>query len=117
MKIDMRFSGGNLRDSVDRKRFEEILLQGLHRFRHRVKQVTLYLEDVNGPKGGIDKHCRCVLHLRRAQPIVVRDRDQCLTTLVYRVTGRSKNALRQKFNRKSRTPSIRRTQVLPAEAV
>jgi hypothetical protein len=46
----------SLRDLVvERIRF------GLRRFSTRVPRATVQLSDLNGPRGGIDKHCRIEL--------------------------------------------------------
>jgi len=82
--------------------FENILLGTLERFQHRLKQVYLYIEDLNGPRGGVDKQCRCVLHLRRMPPIVVQDRDESLTSLIHRVANRAAYALSQKTDRRNK---------------
>ena len=42
-----------LREYVERK-----LKLALDRFDHRLDRVQVHLEDVNGPRGGLDKHCR-----------------------------------------------------------
>jgi ribosomal subunit interface protein len=43
----------DLRQYVDRR-----LGLALDRFDHRIERVQVRLEDVNGPRGGVDKHCR-----------------------------------------------------------
>ena len=42
-----------LREYIERK-----LQLSLDRFDHRLDRVRVRLEDVNGPRGGLDKHCR-----------------------------------------------------------
>jgi ribosome-associated translation inhibitor RaiA len=42
-----------LREYVDRR-----LGLALDRFAHRIERVQVRLEDVNGARGGVDKHCR-----------------------------------------------------------
>jgi hypothetical protein len=43
----------------------------LGRFKRRITGVTVALEDLNGPRGGVDKRCRIVLGLRRDRTVVV----------------------------------------------
>ena len=45
-----------LRDAVDRR-----MAMIFGRFRERIGAVGVYLDDVNGPRGGIDKRCRVEL--------------------------------------------------------
>ncbi len=108
MQLTMRFSGGKRSDFGDHD-YEEVLLGSLERFGHRLKQVYLYIEDVNGPRGGIDKQCRCVLHLRRMPPVVVQDEDESMGALIQRVANRAAYALSQKVDRKSKRVKQNRT--------
>ena len=101
MQLTIRFSGGKPSDFGSHDS-EEILLSALDRFRHRLKQVYLYIENVNGPRGGIDKQCRCVLHLRRIPPVVVQDKDSCMNSLIHRVASRAVYALSQKADRQTK---------------
>src|SRR5690242_19075577 len=39
------------------------LASSLGRFERRIRQAIVWLEDVNGPRGGIDKQCRIEVHL------------------------------------------------------
>ena len=98
MQLNIRFSGGT-RSDFGYHDYEEILASSLERFQHRLKQVYLYVEDINGPRGGIDKQCRCVLHLRRMPPIVIQDQDETMGALLYRVANRASYALSQRVDR------------------
>lgn len=99
MQVQIRFSGGD-RQSFGVHDYEEMVATSLRRFEHQLRQVYLYLEDVNGPRGGIDKQCRCVLHLRRMPPIVITDQDESTTALLHRVLGRATYTLSQKADRR-----------------
>jgi hypothetical protein len=101
MQLTIRFSGGKRSDVGDQD-YEQVLLSSLERFRHRLKHVYLYIEDVNGPRGGIDKQCRCVLHLRRMPPVVIRDEDANMNALIHRVAKRAAYAMSQKADRKTK---------------
>ena len=81
--------------------WRERMSKALARFENRVQEVKLYVHDVNGPRGGEDLECRCVLHLKKMPPIVIQDRDASLHRLMLRVGSRLVHALTQKLDRKS----------------
>ncbi len=109
MDISIRFSGCK-RSDFPNQDFEDVLSSSLQRFRHRLKQIHFYLEDVNGPRGGVDKQCRCVLRLRRMAPIVIQDKDASTQSLLYRVANRAAHALSKQADRKvKRGRQIRRS--------
>ena len=116
MQLTIRFSGGK-RSDFGNHDFEEVVQTSLERFQHRLKQVYLYIEDVNGPRGGIDKQCRCVLHLRRMPPVVIQDQDDDMNALIYRVANRAAYALSQKTDRQNkrvlRNRSLRQEVLMP----
>ncbi len=87
------------------KLLEAVLVRQLSRFRRHLKQVQLFIDDVNGPRGGVDKHCRCVLHLRRMVPIVIRDADEHISALVFRVADRAAHTLSRRVGRRLSTRS------------
>lgn len=103
MNLTIRFSGGRRAD-FGAHDFEGIMTSSLRRFGHRLTHVNLYIEDINGPREGVDKQCRCVLHLRRLPPIVVQDHDESMFSLIHRVANRAAYALSQKTERSSRRP-------------
>ena len=100
MRLDIRFSGTKQNGNLNGK-LEAILLDSLERFQRRVRHVCVFIEDVNGPKGGIDKQCRCVVHLRKMPPIVIQDEDTDLVALVHRIANRASYTLSEKTKRSS----------------
>lgn len=101
MNFAVRFGSGQRAGFGDHN-IEDILTDSLERFAHRLKQVYLYIEDINGPRGGVDKQCRCVLHLRRMPPVVIQDQDESVRALIHRVANRAAYALSQQAGRKTR---------------
>lgn len=113
MNFTLRCSGGQ-RAEFGNHDFEGILLTALKRFSHQLKQVYLYMEDMNGPRGGIDKQCRCVLHLRRLPPIVIQDQDENMQALIHRVANRAAYTLSQSMDRKANRPQRKRRREIQA---
>lgn len=57
-------------DREFRARIDETLSAALEPVESCLEWVDLYVTDVNGPRGGPDKRCRVVVHLRTG-PVVV----------------------------------------------
>lgn len=70
MKIDVRLRGiehpESLRDHATRR----IHLQ-LSRFGPELSEVIVRISDLNGPRGGLDKHCRITLRGRRFRELIL----------------------------------------------
>jgi len=56
--------GNQLRDQLEKR-----LQFALGRFEPRIRQVSVDLEDLNGPRGGVDKSCRIAVHLNRGRTL------------------------------------------------
>ena len=67
-----------------RRRFEH----GLDHFTRYILRVRILLSDVNGPKGGADKHCLVQLQLRGAPEIVIKEEGVVLFSVIDRAAGR-----------------------------
>lgn len=112
MDMSFRFSGRR-RPSADPMKYTEILERALTKFRDRLSHVCVYVEDVNGPRGGVDLQCRCVLHLRRRPPVVIKDHADNLLALVRQVASRAVQVLSQKEVRRSRRATKERWRESP----
>ena len=102
MQLDIRSQGvavtGPVQENVERR-----LLFALARFGPRVRRVTVYLNDLNGPRGGVDKSGRFLARLDRAGEVVVEDQDADLTALVDRAADRLGRAVQRALERRRGT--------------
>ncbi len=60
MRIDVRFRGMQASEAL-RRHIERRVQRRLGRFEQALGSVRVCMEDVNGPKGGVDKRCLVTL--------------------------------------------------------
>jgi len=74
-----------LREFIDRR-----LHFALGRFGPAIDHVSVRVGDINGPRGGADKHCRIVVKLRASgsNPIAIDDNDEDLYAAVAQASDR-----------------------------
>jgi ribosome-associated translation inhibitor RaiA len=65
----------------------------------RVKQVSVRLTDVNGPRGGVDKRVTLKAVLPGAQPVVINQDDADLYAAIDRAAERLSHALARRLDR------------------
>lgn len=99
MELEIRRQDAHL-DSAMREFVERRINFALGPFEDRVSRVTVHLDDVNGPKGGVDKQCRILVSLRRASPVKVEDLDIDLASAVGRAADRAGNAVARRVERR-----------------
>jgi ribosome-associated translation inhibitor RaiA len=83
----------------------------LSRFADRIKSVTIRLEDLNGPKGGVDMNCRVNIQVLRHNEIALDVRDEGILAAIDRAAARAqrtvRRALDRRLERRSRRDSVR----------
>ena len=84
----------NLPDHIERR-----LRFALARFGDRVEKVIVFLQDRNGPKGGIDKVCRILAKVQGCGAIMATVADSDWTTAVDRATTRLGHTLSRQIGR------------------
>jgi len=80
-----------LRDIVERR-----ISFAVDRYKTQVKYISVYLADVNGPKGGVDKICQITADLDHGDPVMILEKgieieptvNRALSKLSYRVGRR-----------------------------
>ena len=82
------------------------LKTALGRYRAALATVQVRLSDINGPRGGIDKHCVIEVRGPALVPIVVRERDADLYVAIDRAAERLDRTVARRLAR-TRTLGVR----------
>lgn len=112
MRLELRTRGvdaaGELRDFLVGR-----LRPALARLGRRVGRVRVYLRDVNGPRGGLDKQCRVVVDLPPRGRVVVTGADADVRDAITATASRAGLAVKRRLQRR-RTRLRRRGRGMPA---
>ncbi|HVA01883.1 MAG TPA: HPF/RaiA family ribosome-associated protein [Terriglobia bacterium] len=71
----------------------------LRRFSHRVRRLRIYVADVNGPRGGVDKQCRVLLEVAPSGSLMLEETDVRLHEAMDRAAGRLRRCVRRELKR------------------
>jgi ribosome-associated translation inhibitor RaiA len=114
MQIEIRSLNEKI-SPAQRAYIERRLFYALGRFGSRVRRVMVRLEDLNGPRGGLDKRCHIEARLSRRGLLVVDVRDAELEPAVSRAAERMSRRLRDELTmrrdqrKRGRSPSAQRS--------
>ena len=98
MKLELRSHNIELREEV--KHYIERRLQfSLHRFERRVAHVTVWISDLNGHRGGIDKCCRVSARIVPIGEIVLRAISPSIHAAIDNAAGRLKLSVSRHLRR------------------
>ena len=93
-------SMGSALDEVHRDYLRRKLLRMLEKFGSAIERTSIRLEDVNGPRGGIDKRCQVKIVLRGLPSVYVDERDSSVQVAMDRALARANHAARQALQRR-----------------
>lgn len=101
MKLDIKSRhiecDEELRDYVNRR-----AAFALSRFGPDVRAVEVTLEDVNGPRGGVDQRCKLIVTLKReSEPVVCETTHSELRTAVDLSFGRASRSVARTLDRRA----------------
>lgn len=80
----------------------------LGRFSHSVLAVSVRLGDINGPRGGADKLCRIVVHLKNSSLVVVEELGGDIFRVIDKVADRVHQSVSRQVGRVKRAARGRR---------
>lgn len=92
MQLEIRRHNIRLDDHLEehiRRRVDFALGQ----FNSKITDVLVHVEDVNGPKGGVDKQCRIIVSLRGGKTVKIEDLAPDLIPVIDRATDRAGHAV------------------------
>ena len=112
MRTDIRGYHLTISDAL-RTHIERRLHFALSRFGARILHVTVRLEDVNGPLGGIDKQCRMVVALSGAGHVQAEVLDSECVSAVDRAADRIQRVVAREIERQHdfTVPHLRPTRI------
>lgn len=84
----------------DRSYIRRKLGMKLGKFAPSVERVSVRVEDVNGPRGGVDRECRVKVVLSGLPSVVVVERDASLAAAIDRALGGAERAVRRAVRRR-----------------
>lgn len=72
----------------------------LGKFAPAVERVSVRIEDVNGPRGGVDRECRVKVVLSGLPSVVVVERDASVAAAIDVALGAAERAVRRAVQRR-----------------
>lgn len=63
-------------------------------------RVGVWVSDLNGPRGGVDKACAIVVHVPQAETVRIEERDPDLYAAITRCAGRLAHAVERSTQRR-----------------
>ena len=98
MKTEIRAKGINQPQDFQEHVERRVALE-LSRFSEKLSGIIVWLEDVNGPKGGVDKHCRVKVSGPGVGPIVAEGRDTDMASAISRAIATAGRAASRSLRR------------------
>lgn len=87
MNVTLRTQGVELNEEL-RKKLDRKLMFALDRHQHWLVDVDVFLADVNGPRGGVDKLCQITATGKGAQKVRILEKSHNLLLGVNRAAQR-----------------------------
>ena len=101
-------SVGSVLDVADKDYLRRKLGRKLGKFASSIERTSVRVEDVNGPRGGVDKRCRIKVVLTGLPSVVVEERHHSLQAALDGALARTERAVRQTAQRRSMRPQRQR---------
>jgi ribosomal subunit interface protein len=87
-------------DDALHEHIEQRIYFAFSRFSPRISRVSVMVEDVNGPRGGIDKRCRIVVKLKRGGEVAVEATDADMSAAASAAADRAGRAVQRELERR-----------------
>lgn len=98
--MEIRLTARNVELSDDlREHIERRIYFALSRFGHRIRKVDVKVEDINGPRGGMDKRCSVIVRIAPGRRVAIEDSDSDILVAVDRAADRLGRAVAREIDR------------------
>jgi len=99
----IRMLGANL-DKDKRLQVRQKLNRKIGKFARAIERVSVRVNDINGPRGGIDQVCRIKVVLSNLSSVVVEAKDASLDVAIGRALAGTERAVRRSLQRRRMKP-------------
>lgn len=106
MKMTIHSNGIEV-DTLLREHIERRTLLSLSRLSERISRIEIYLSDLNGPRGGVDKYCKIEVHLTNLPAAVLDDLDSDVQRLIDRGLARITRLIAKRLERSRELQKLR----------
>jgi len=98
MQVDIQARHFSLTEAL-RNHAERRLRFALTCFDDHIQRVVIRLSDINGPKGGVDKHCHLQVVLSGLHDVVIEDTEADMYVAINRATDRAGRTVERRIGR------------------
>lgn len=98
MRVAIQSSGFEMTQAL-RSYTEHRLATALGWARRHTRKLAVWLSDVNGPRGGIDKRCKIQVQLDSGQQVIIEEREADLYAAIDRAAERADRAIVRQVER------------------
>jgi len=99
MQIDIQARSFTLTKAL-KKYAEQKLKSSLSGCKDKLQRVVIRLSDINGPRGGEDKHCLIQVVLPGMPDVIIEDTENDMYAAIDKATDRASSAVTRKVARK-----------------
>jgi putative sigma-54 modulation protein len=99
MELDIRSQNHHVDDETT-THVERRMSFALEQFDSWISHVMVHLEDVNGPRRGVDKQCRILVNLKGGKTIKVEDMDVNMISAINRAADRVGQVVSREVDRR-----------------
>jgi hypothetical protein len=99
----MRITVINKQNQISRLAIEQAkskIQTAFSKFGNHITSIECFVEDINGPKGGVDKKCQIVVNLRRLGAVVVSEEKATFSKAISRAVSRARQAVSKNVQRR-----------------
>lgn len=90
-----------------REKVERSISFAFDRYKTQVKHISVYLADVNGPRGGVDKICQITADLDHGDPVMILEEGIEIEPTVNRAVGKLSYRIGRRLQRRRQPVAAR----------
>ena len=98
MQIDIQARSFTLTKSL-REHVQQKIVSSLSCCEEHIQRVVIHLSDINGPRGGEDKHCHIQVVLAGLPDVIIEDTEEEMYAAIDLATSRAGHTVTRKIKR------------------